>query len=188
MLKKISYLLAIQAFVPLQKAMAAETELGEVRDFGSYISEVWAWASQLIFGVSIVTLIIGGVVMMFAGDDEKGLTISKGIIQSAIIASLLVVFSAILMNILQNPSAELNGAAELSQTSMVIQRTISTLFALIGGIAIIALIFSGFLMVTSGGDLEKTIKAKKRSKFAIIGLVIALSAYLILNFVIAPFT
>lgn len=170
-----------------EPAFAESTEIGNVDNFGQFVSEIWAWASQIIFGVSVVTMIIGGIVLMFAGDDERNIDTAKTIIKGAIFSCILVTFSAVLLKVLHKPTNALNEPPSLSNASKAVSNVIYYLLGITGGIAIIALIVGGFRLISSGGDYEKTRNAKKSVKFAILGLIVALSSFVLLRLVIVPF-
>ena len=54
-------------------------------------------------------------------------------------------------------------------------------------LAVVAILFSGIQMVTSGGDSEKLARARMRLIFGIIGLVVVVGAFFIVNVVIRMF-
>ncbi|MBR2767238.1 hypothetical protein IKD67_04125 [Candidatus Saccharibacteria bacterium] len=60
----------------------------------------------------------------------------------------------------------------------------NTILYVVGVIAVIMLIIGGIRYVVSGGDSKKVTDAKNTVLYAIIGLVIAVFAYAIVNFVI----
>ena len=60
----------------------------------------------------------------------------------------------------------------------------NTILYIVGVIAVIMLIIGGIRYVVSGGDSKKVTDAKNTVLYAIIGLVIAVFAYAIVNFVI----
>jgi phosphotransferase system glucose/maltose/N-acetylglucosamine-specific IIC component len=60
----------------------------------------------------------------------------------------------------------------------------NTILYIVGIIAVIMLIIGGIRYVVSGGDAKKVTDAKNTVLYAIIGLVIAVFAYAIVNFVI----
>lgn len=60
------------------------------------------------------------------------------------------------------------------------------LFA-IGIVAVIMLIYGGFLYATSAGDSNKVTNAKNTILYAIIGLVIAILAFAIVQFIVNSF-
>ena len=61
---------------------------------------------------------------------------------------------------------------------------VSTLLYFIGVVAIVMLIYGGILYTISSGDAAKAKKAKDTILYAVIGLVIAVLAYAIFNFVV----
>lgn len=60
----------------------------------------------------------------------------------------------------------------------------NTILYIVGVIAVIMLIIGGIRYVISGGDSKKVTDAKNTVLYAIIGLVVAVFAYAIVNFVI----
>jgi len=69
-----------------------------------------------------------------------------------------------------------------------ILRVINFALTVIGSIAIIILIISGFMMMFSQGNQQKLDEAKDVFKYAIIGLVVTFLAYIIVIFVQSIFT
>ena len=51
----------------------------------------------------------------------------------------------------------------------------------IGALALIFVIYGGVLFVTSGGDADKTTKARNTLLYAVIGVVVVVLAYAIVN-------
>ena len=70
---------------------------------------------------------------------------------------------------------------------VLIQQLITTLLYIIGVIAVIVIIVGGIKYVTSDGDSSKVSSAKNTILYAVIGLVIAMLAFAIVNFVVAQF-
>ncbi|MDO4889144.1 MAG: pilin [Candidatus Saccharibacteria bacterium] len=66
-----------------------------------------------------------------------------------------------------------------------IQTIINWILAVLGVVAVIMVIIGGFTYMTSQGDPGKTKKARDTILYGIIGLVIALLAFAIVNFVLA---
>lgn len=90
-----------------------------------------------------------------------------------------------------NPQAELDkvktGAGFTATTDLptVIGRVINVLFSLLGLIAVVIVVYSGFQWMTSGGDEKKIGAAKSRMINAVIGIAIILLAYSITSFVLS---
>lgn len=68
-------------------------------------------------------------------------------------------------------------------------RTVTNvLLFLIGAISVIMLIVGGIRYVVSGGDSTAVQNAKNTILYAIVGVVVAILAYAVVNFVITSFT
>jgi len=63
----------------------------------------------------------------------------------------------------------------------IILLAVNFILGFVGLIAVIMLIYGGFVLLTSSGEEEKTKKAKSTILFAIIGIVIILFSFAIIN-------
>ena len=63
----------------------------------------------------------------------------------------------------------------------VVQTIINWLLIFGGALAVIAIVYSGILYITSGADATRAETAKKNLIWAIIGIVVILLAYMIIN-------
>ena len=70
----------------------------------------------------------------------------------------------------------------------VIKNVTNVLLFIIGAIAVIMIILGGIRYTTSNGDSNQVTAAKNTILYAVIGLVVALLAYAIVNFVITAFS
>ena len=68
-----------------------------------------------------------------------------------------------------------------------LQNILSTVFLVIGAIAVIVIVYGGLRYVLSAGTPDETKKAKDIIVYAIVGLVVSLSAFTIVNFVASSF-
>ena len=83
-------------------------------------------------------------------------------------------------------AARANGMpAELIGASGVFTRITNTVLFAVGIISVIMLIYGGLRYIISGGDSKKVTDAKNTIMYAIIGLIIAILSYAIVNFVIS---
>ena len=64
---------------------------------------------------------------------------------------------------------------------------VNTMLYVLGAVAIIVIIVAGILYATSSGDPALITKAKNTLLYAVIGLLVAIMAYAIVNFVIDVF-
>ena len=68
--------------------------------------------------------------------------------------------------------------------SNFIESIINLLLFVIGAVAVIMIIIGGIRYVTSNGDASQTKAARDTILYAIVGLVVAIMAYAIVNFVL----
>ncbi len=71
-----------------------------------------------------------------------------------------------------------------TDASDVFKTITNILFFLIGAISVIMLIYGGIRYTTSGGNAKSIEAAKQTVLYSIIGLVVAILAYAIVNFVV----
>lgn len=65
-----------------------------------------------------------------------------------------------------------------------IRRVINVILYVVGAIAVLMIVIGGLRYVISGGDSSQTKAAKDTILYAVIGLVVAVMAYAIVNFVV----
>ncbi|HMS49815.1 MAG TPA: hypothetical protein PKA02_00045 [Candidatus Saccharibacteria bacterium] len=72
----------------------------------------------------------------------------------------------------------------VSAGSTQVTTVLQILFGVVAVLALIYVILAGLKLITSSGDPQSVAKGRQQILFAIIGLVVALSAELIISFVI----
>jgi type IV secretory pathway TrbL component len=70
----------------------------------------------------------------------------------------------------------------------LIQVVLTTLLAITGLIAVIYLVIGGLKYVTSGGNKDSVAAAKNTILYAIIGIIVILLAYVIVNIIVGILT
>lgn len=73
-------------------------------------------------------------------------------------------------------------AKDDAQSTVV--KIINTILLILGIVAVIMIIVGGFRYVISGGDASNVTAAKNTIMYAVIGLIVAVLAYAIVNFVL----
>ena len=69
----------------------------------------------------------------------------------------------------------------------VLKNIVNVIIGIIGFVAVVMMVYGGFLYTTSAGDANKVTKAKNTIMYGLIGLVVALLAFAIVNFVVSNF-
>ena len=82
-------------------------------------------------------------------------------------------------SLLTNP-----GLPQVPAGDTTITNLISAVFAIIGALALLTIVISGFNYIFSQGDPEKVARAKNTIIYAAIGLVVSASAAVIVKFVL----
>jgi hypothetical protein len=82
----------------------------------------------------------------------------------------------------------INGTPVLPQADLVgiIFRIIQYVLMFVGVIAVVIIIYGGFIWMTAGGNDEKVNKAKKILVNGLIGLIVIILSYAIVQFVVGP--
>jgi hypothetical protein len=70
-----------------------------------------------------------------------------------------------------------------SDLGLVVGKVMKAVFGIMGSIAVIVVMAGGLQYVLSTGDPKRTQRAKETILYAIIGIVISLSAYAIVSFI-----
>jgi len=63
----------------------------------------------------------------------------------------------------------------------VVERVITYALFFIGAIALVFVIYGGVLYITSGGDSEKTTKARNTLMYAVLGIIVVVISYAIVT-------
>jgi hypothetical protein len=79
----------------------------------------------------------------------------------------------------------LAGSLSMADPRVLVGRIIQIVLSFLGTIALLLIIYAGFIWMTSSGDEEKIGKAKKILTNALIGLIIILSSWAITTFIIS---
>lgn len=78
-------------------------------------------------------------------------------------------------------------AKKNTEASNIVTRLINTFLFVIGILSVVMIIHSGFKYVNSRGDAEGVKSAKNTLLYAVTGLIVALLAFVIVNFVVGIF-
>lgn len=107
-----------------------------------------------------------------------GLTVTAGTLDAA--AGALDTAAQINLN-----AAKPNGVpTSVSGSNGIFKTVVNVLLFIIGAVSVIMLIWGGIRYTTSGGNANSVTSAKNTIMYAIIGLVVAIFAFAIVNWVV----
>lgn len=163
-------------------ARAAETALGEADNFGELVSLIWTWGLKIVLPLAILSMVVAGFMYMSSDGDEEKLSQAKQLSRGSIISVTILLFSGVLQNLLQKPAEDVD--SDLSSLPEVIQNTSNLLLTFAGAFAAAILVYNGIRYMTASGDPDKINKAKRQTRYALIGLIVTVLAYYLIDFVI----
>lgn len=82
---------------------------------------------------------------------------------------------------------EICGAAQQDKFQNILKNVINTMLVVIGIIAVIMIVIGGIKYVVSNGESQQIQSAKNTILYSVIGLILAMAAFPIVNFVIDRF-
>lgn len=96
------------------------------------------------------------------------------------------------INIVKDQACQANPSSAICKSSgddvgAIVKNVVNVLLYILGIISVIMIIVGGIRYTTSGGDSSGVKSAKDTILYAIIGLVVAIMAYAIVNFVLGSF-
>ena len=159
-----------------------QTELGQVDNFGEFVSLIWAFGSRAIIAFAIFFIVLGAFYYIASAGNEEKIEQGKEMIYGSLIAIAIVLLSGVLIRILHQPAQGV--ANSLSEVPVVIGNATNILISLIGAFSFLMLAYAGLLYLTGGGEKTRILKAHRAFAYSIYGLMIGVLAYGIANTVI----
>lgn len=139
----------------------------------------------VVITIAIIFIVIGGILYMTSGGDDKKITQAKSCWTGAVIGLAIVLAApAFLREII----VIVGGADGIDQSQIVgptlqeiAVRVLNFLLSIVGIIAIISLVIGGIMYLTSAGSENRAGTGKKVVQYSVIGLIIALGALVIVR-------
>ena len=119
--------------------------------------------------------IIIGIMMMTIAPIACNLVLGSGLAYADIKAEL------------QEGVKEAGGDDDTMELGDIINRVINVLLFLVGALSVVFIIVAGIYFSISNGNAEQVKRAKNTMTYAVIGLIVSILSYAIVNFVITIF-
>lgn len=116
---------------------------------------------------------------------KKGSIVLAG---NTIVATALTGRASAAVSGVQEGANAAQGSDQESDLVANIKTVTDTMLFVIGVVAVIMLIVGGFRYIFSGGNSQNTTAAKDTILYAVVGIVVALLAYALVNFVLGQFS
>lgn len=141
---------------------------------------------RIIVVLSIIFIVIGAIMYMTSMGDTGQIGKAKNAITAAIVGLAIALaapsfLKEVLLIIGQDPG-QVGGALSLSQIAV---RVLNFLLSISGVIAMIMMVVGAIMYLTAAGDTKDIDKGKAIFKWSVIGVIVALSALIIVRQVAA---
>lgn len=119
----------------------------------------------------------------------------QALLAAALLSAAILVPSMSMDAVAQSPASQVkDGVDSISDPNntgddltTTIGKIVKVFLFFVGAVAVVMIIYGGFRYVTSNGDSSGVSGAKNTLLYAVVGLVIAVSAYAIVDFVLDTF-
>lgn len=137
--------------------------------------------------IGVLYLIISAVQLIVAGTNEETADRAKrGILYSIIgITLIFLMYTIVSFFFGFNKQGQLSGL-DIATINIELAKWANILLGFVAFFAVLAIIYAGVRMITNFGDEDTVNKSKDTIKFAVIGIVLAFSAWTIVKFFVLP--
>lgn len=166
---------------------ASPTSFGNPLKYNSveqFLAGFLTTLQRIIAVIALVFIVIGALMYVTSAGDSGQVTKAKSTIYAAMIGLAIAVAApsflkeiSVLLGWTPN-EASVRNALTLTQIAM---NVLNFLLAILGVIALVMLVVSGVFYTTAMGDSKQVDTAKNIAKYAIFGVIVALSSMVILQ-------
>lgn len=149
----------------------------------SQIRGIIGFVELFIGAIAVLVLVIRGFTLVTSGGDEEKLTAAKKHVTYALVGLAIVGLAEVVVRGVIFPK-EGSALPNISLAKVLIVKITNFIAGFIAIVSFLMLLASGFRYVTSGGEEEVKEKVKKTFIAAVIGLVLAMGAFALVNTVI----
>ena len=137
--------------------------------------------------IALVFMIIGGIMYMTSGGNDKMITRAKNTWTAAIIGLAIAMAAPTFLKTIQTILGgsntgpnwfDPNKAPSLNDIAV---NVLNLLLSILGVIAMISMVIGGIMYLTAAGDDRKIEKGKNIFKYSLLGVVAALSSVVVIN-------
>ena len=147
------------------------------------------WGETLVAIVAIGLLVVQGVSVLMSFGSEQTIQKAYKAVTSTALGLLLLVFDRSIAAIFgYNQLAAFPGAPDATIFIVEVFGLVRLVLGFIGIVALAVIIYAGILMLTNFGNEELVTKAKTIILNTVIGIVLIVTAFVLVNFVILGLT
>ena len=155
---------AITFVNPIGTGASASTTFNQVLD------RALSWIFPVSLVIGILMIIVGGYYLLFSGGDPQKASSGKKVIVSALIGIVVVVMAKGIVNFIRRVFPSNMPPEQLLPT------IITWAFGILLVSGVLVLISAGYVLVTAGGNPDRTKQGKRWIAYALVGLSVAVLA------------
>lgn len=156
---------------------------------------------QIVGYLAGIMILYGGFKFITSSGDSAAVEGARKTITNASIGLIISITSVAIVNLILGLLSgtttvaqirSVDGSVEtvnvpITTAADILKNGLNIFYYLVGAIAVIMIIKAGFTYITSGGDSANVTKAKNTILYAVIGLIVVITAFAITNFIIGSF-
>jgi archaellum component FlaF (FlaF/FlaG flagellin family) len=188
LLKSILFLTGLVFFSNSQAASYGYSNPIGYNSITQFAEGLLASSQTLVSWLAVIFIVVGGILYITASGKESQITLAKNTILSALIGlALALAGPSLLKEIKEIIIPESAGAYDISTANNFVEiltNVMSFVLTIIVILAMMSLVYSGFLYLTSAGSRENIDTAKKIGKFSVLALVLSGSSIIIIRLIL----
>lgn len=154
----------------------------------SFLKAILNGMQYLAGAIAILFIIIAAYRYITAGGNEEKTKQGTQSLIYSIVGLFVMVISGVINSIFKYTAASGTNPATTTISATDIRVLINSIVvfasSLVGGLAILMLVYAGFVWITAHGNDEQVAKAKKIITFAVLGLIVIIFAYALVSLVL----
>lgn len=163
--------------------------LGSVTTVSALLSSVLTNLMGIIAIIALIFIIIGGIMYMTSGGNEKMVTRAKGTWTGAVIGLAIAMAAPTFLKTIQTilgGNSNTDGNADSWVSDALSLRDIAVnvldlLLSVLGVVAMISMIIGGLMYLTAIGDPKRIDTGKDIFKYSLLGVIVSLSAVVVIS-------
>lgn len=158
-----------------------------VNSFTALVTGFLTQVQAIVGWLAVIMIVVGGIVYIASAGRTSQLELGKKILTFALIGFALAVAAPSILKEIMNlanggeGSTDNNVISQATDIKDILAGIMRWVISLVGVIAIIGFVISGFNFIVAGGDTGRADKARKGLMYSIIGVVVAGMALLLLK-------
>ena len=160
---------------------------GSAGKFDDKVQQVISYFKILVVGVAVAAGVLSGFKLIMEGNEEETVSHEKKFIQAFLWGAGLILLSDVLVRIISLTNESRGAVGPVESINLGISEMVGLInfvLSFVASAAVFMLVLASLYYVTSFGNEEQTGRAKHMIIACVIGIVVCLSSYIFVNFLV----